>query len=60
MKKELYELISARKAREDVLYIYNGTVYAYGKIKRLNVSGRRKTGRWYTSRLENTNNRIVG
>ena len=35
MKKELYELISVRKAREDVLYIYNGTVYAYSKIKRL-------------------------
>lgn len=35
MPKEIHELISARKAQEDVLYIYNGMVYAYGKLKRL-------------------------
>lgn len=35
MTKEIHELISARKAREDVLYIYNGIVYAYSKLKRL-------------------------
>lgn len=35
MSKEIHELISARKAQEDVLYIYNGMVYAYSKIKRL-------------------------
>ena len=35
MSKEIHELISARKAQEDVLYIYNDIVYAYGKLKRL-------------------------
>lgn len=35
MTKEIHELISARKAKEDVLYIYQGTVYAYGKLKNL-------------------------
>lgn len=38
--KHISEIISARKADEGTFYLYDGIIYAYGKIKRLKYKER--------------------
>lgn len=60
MKKELYELVNAWKAKEKTFYIYEGVIYQYGKIKDLKHKDRFfrvcKADNWENKLKEDLNN----